>query len=66
MNQPPRAVLWDMDGTLIDSANYHWITWRDSLAELGFALTPEIFRSWFGSRNDRILRQMFPTCPTTR
>lgn len=49
-----------MDGTLIDSANFHWITWRDSLAELGFALTPEIFRSWFGSRNDRILRQMFP------
>jgi len=59
----PRAVLWDMDGTLIDSANYHWITWRDSLAELGFALTPEIFRSWFGSRNDRILRQMFPDMP---
>ena len=52
-----------MDGTLIDSANYHWITWRDSLAELGFALTPEIFRSWFGSRNDRILRQMFPDMP---
>jgi HAD superfamily hydrolase (TIGR01509 family) len=49
-----------MDGTLIDSANFHWITWRDSLAELGFALTPEIFRSWFGSRNDRILRLMFP------
>ena len=48
-----------MDGTLIDSAEYHWITWRDTLAELGFALTREIFRGWFGSRNDRILRRYF-------
>jgi HAD superfamily hydrolase (TIGR01509 family) len=49
-----------MDGTLIDSAEYHWITWRDTLAELGVVLTPEVFRSWFGSRNDRILQQMAP------
>ena len=31
----PRAVLWDMDGTLIDSAEYHWLTWRDALAAQG-------------------------------
>ena len=30
-----RAVLWDMDGTLIDSAEYHWLTWRDTLAGRG-------------------------------
>jgi len=55
----PRAVLWDMDGTLIDSAEYHWVTWRDTLAELGVELTPEGFAGWFGSRNDRILRRYF-------
>ena len=54
-----RAVLWDMDGTLIDSAEYHWITWHDTLAELGVALTRESFNGWFGSRNDRILRRYF-------
>jgi beta-phosphoglucomutase len=54
-----RAVLWDMDGTLIDSAEYHWITWHDTLAELGVALTREAFNGWFGSRNDRILRRYF-------
>jgi beta-phosphoglucomutase len=54
-----RAVLWDMDGTLIDSAEYHWITWHDTLAELGVELTRESFNSWFGSRNDRILRRYF-------
>jgi beta-phosphoglucomutase family hydrolase len=49
------AALWDMDGTLIDSADYHWLTWRDTLAEEGYALTAEEFASWFGQRNDAIL-----------
>jgi HAD superfamily hydrolase (TIGR01509 family) len=57
---PLRAVLWDMDGTLIDSGEYHWRTWRETLAELGVTLTREDFNGWFGSRNDRILRRYFP------
>ena len=28
-----RAVLWGVDGTLIDSEEYHWLAWRDTLAE---------------------------------
>jgi beta-phosphoglucomutase len=56
----PKAVLWDMDGTLIDSGEYHWLTWRDALADLGVTLTREDFNGWFGSRNDRILSRYFP------
>ncbi len=59
MNEP-KAVLWDMDGTLIDSGEYHWLTWRDALADLGVTLTREDFNGWFGSRNDRILSRYFP------
>ena len=55
----PRAVLWDMDGTLIDSAEYHWLTWRDALAQEGHTLTHEEFASFFGQRNDTILRRFF-------
>jgi beta-phosphoglucomutase len=55
-----RAVLWDMDGTLIDSGEYHWLTWHETLAELGVTLTREDFNGWFGSRNDRILSRYFP------
>ena len=47
-----RAVLWDMDGTLIDSGEYHWLTWRDTLAELGVTLTRDDFAGWFGALND--------------
>jgi beta-phosphoglucomutase len=55
-----RAVLWDMDGTLIDSGEYHWLTWHETLAELGVTLTRPDFNGWFGSRNDRILSRYFP------
>jgi len=50
-----RAVLWDMDGTLIDSEEFHWISWRDTMADEGIAITHEQFLSSFGQRNDSIL-----------
>ena len=51
----PRAVLWDMDGTLIDSEEFHWISWRETLASEGITITREQFLSSFGQRNDSIL-----------
>lgn len=50
-----RAVLWDMDGTLIDSEEFHWTSWRDTLAAEGIAVTREQFLSAFGQRNDSII-----------
>jgi len=52
-----RAALWDMDGTLVDSAEYHWLAWRDTMAREGSAITHEQFLASFGQRNDSILRQ---------
>lgn len=54
-----RAVLWDVDGTLIDSSEYHWLAWREALAGEGMALTREQFAAVFGRRNDEILRGYF-------
>jgi len=50
-----RAVLWDMDGTLIDSEEFHWISWRNTLANEGITITREQFLSTFGQRNDSII-----------
>jgi beta-phosphoglucomutase len=50
-----RAVLWDMDGTLIDSEELHWIAWRDTMANEGIAITREQFLTSFGQRNDSII-----------
>jgi len=52
-----RAVLWDMDGTLVDSAEYHWQAWRDTMSREGFPVTHGQFLATFGQRNDSILRQ---------
>ena len=54
--QAPRAVLWDLDGTLMDTAMLHWQSWRDELAAWGRDLTWEEFFSAFGQRNDATLR----------
>lgn len=49
------AALWDMDGTLVDSAEYHWIAWRDTMASEGIQITHDQFLATFGQRNDSIL-----------
>ena len=54
-----RAVLWDVDGTLIDSSEYHWLSWREALEAEDFPLTRARFASSFGQRNDEILRGYF-------
>jgi HAD superfamily hydrolase (TIGR01509 family) len=53
------AVLWDLDGTLIDSGDHHWHAWRDTLAAEGRELTPDAFAASFGQLNDTILRRWF-------
>jgi beta-phosphoglucomutase len=52
----PGAVLWDLDGTLADSSEYHWLSWQDVLAAEGVRITREEFGATFGWRNSEILR----------
>jgi HAD superfamily hydrolase (TIGR01509 family) len=59
-----RAVLWDMDGTLIDSEEFHWISWRDTMANEDRAITHEQFLSSFGQRNDSILSRWLGAAAT--
>jgi beta-phosphoglucomutase len=51
-----RAVLWDLDGTLVDSEDLHWESWRHALATEGVSVTREQFKATFGQRNEGILR----------
>ncbi len=50
-----RAVLWDLDGTLVDSEELHWLSWRDTMRPEGVELTYAQFLASFGQRNDRII-----------
>ena len=51
------AVLWDLDGTLVASEEYHWRAWRGAAAAEGIALTYQQFLETFGMKNDLILRR---------
>jgi beta-phosphoglucomutase len=46
-----------MDGTLIDSEEFHWIAWRDTMEKEVFPITHEQFLATFGQRNDSIIKQ---------
>ena len=50
-----KAVLWDMDGTLVDSEEVHWLAWKEVMDAEGVAVTYQQFRDTFGQRNDTII-----------
>lgn len=58
MSRAEYAVLWDMDGVLVDTEPFHWEAWRKLSREAGFHMSYEDFRRTFGWRNKEILREL--------
>jgi beta-phosphoglucomutase len=54
-----RAVLWDMDGTLVDSLPHHWVAWKAMAESVGFAVSYDLFLATLGRFNDEILVSWF-------
>ena len=50
-----QAVLWDLDGTLVDSGDYHWRAWSATMGLEGVRLARGDFDATFGQRPDTIL-----------
>ena len=53
-----KAVIWDMDGVIADTAPYHFKAWQDVFQERGVNFTGEDFRHTFGQRNDTIIKSI--------
>jgi beta-phosphoglucomutase family hydrolase len=53
-----RAVLWDLDGVIADTAVPHFLSWQFALQKEGFNMTRAQFDTIFGQRNDTIVRKM--------
>ena len=47
----PRAAIWDVDGTLVDTAEQHFRAWVDACRERGRDFTRADFAATFGRRN---------------
>jgi len=60
----PAAVLWDLDGTLVDSEELHWRAWRQTMAAEGVPITWQQFRATFGQRNDSFVPQWLGSAAT--
>ncbi len=59
MRNPNRAIIWDMDGVLVDSGDLHYETWRDTLAEaFGLNVSREAFDATFGMDNFGVLKTL--------
>ena len=50
------AVIWDMDGVIADTSRYHFQAWQEIFQERGIDFTQEVFKRYFGRRNDTIIR----------
>ena len=57
------AVLWDMDGVLVDTGSFHYMAWKKTLDELGVSFDKEDFRKTFGMNNAGILERVFERKP---
>lgn len=54
-----RAVIWDVDGTLVDTAALHFRAWQRVGEERGRPFTEDDFTATFGRRNPEIIRSIF-------
>jgi beta-phosphoglucomutase len=52
-----QAILWDMDGVLVDSGEAHYNAWKMLYAERGQEISYEEFAATFGMANPPIIRR---------
>jgi beta-phosphoglucomutase len=53
------AVIWDVDGTLVDTAELHFQAWLRLAEEIGKPFTRADFTATFGWRNPEIVPKIF-------
>lgn len=58
------AVLWDMDGVLVDTGELHYQSWVGTLREYGLQFSRETFRRTFGMNNRAIVNLLFNQLPS--
>ena len=51
-----KAIIWDMDGVIVDSGPYHCRAWQYVFHKRGVEFTERNFQRHFGQRNDTIMR----------
>jgi beta-phosphoglucomutase len=53
------GIVWDMDGTLVDTAELHYQAWTKLAQQRGLPFSRADFVATFGRRNPEIIQQLF-------
>lgn len=51
----PKAAIFDLDGTLLDSVDLHALAWREAMVKFGHDVTLEQVRSQIGKGGDKLI-----------
>jgi beta-phosphoglucomutase family hydrolase len=54
-----RGVIWDLDGTLVNTSELHYAAWKSVCDSRGREFSRVLFAQTFGRRNPEILAQLF-------
>jgi HAD superfamily hydrolase (TIGR01509 family) len=57
---PVQALLFDLDGTLVDTREANYAAYRDAFAESGHRLTPEMFAGTWGRDSRDFIPDLLP------
>jgi HAD superfamily hydrolase (TIGR01509 family) len=55
-----QALLFDLDGTLVDTREANYLAYRDAFAESGHELTPEQFATTWGKDSRDFIPELLP------
>lgn len=56
-----KALIFDMDGTIIDNMMVHHRAWQQLLGELGYSWTLEEVKARVWGKNEEIFERLFPS-----
>lgn len=57
------GILWDMDGVLVDTGEFHYLSWEIILQDYHIPFSRERFRATFGMNNQGVLTYLLGRPP---